>query len=324
MSIYDIMLSGQIPGPERTRALAGKLRGQEDRALLAMLSGDPVLSQVGQVQGNAARSNAAGFARMRQRMEDRASTERRHGETQDRLQQQFEAQQNATELAREEANRRHDENLALRRDTLEANIEHRELTRQLMEQKEQAKLSKQNNDNARRLSAKLVDEGVTDLEASIEQADQVVSKYFDPNTGERREGVDDIPGYGGLDNARPTLLLSQEGKEMRTFLASVRNKILKARSGAAVTNPEMARLSEELGTALGGTEEQMIQAYVKLRKELGKVKSGIMAGYSPEVVDLYQSQFAEGRGVIGEMLPGDRASTPGNVTSRGTTVKIIP
>jgi hypothetical protein len=337
MNPYELMLGGPPSGEDQIRATAAKLRGADDRAILAMLSGDRVLAPVGAVQQRQTQSTAKGLAKAKQAAEELAARKqmeadsikaRREMQTEElAMRERMEKAQEAR-LAQSAAEQRammqaqYEQAAADRAAALEATKSYNESRIKIeegklldRETKEQAKLDKYNQDEARKLAFKLTDEGVTDLESSIDIADKVVMNYFDPNTGVRKSN--DIPGYGAATSILPNVALSAEGKQLRGVLASVRNKILKARSGAAVTDPEMMRLAEELGTAMGQTEEEMIQAYVNVKKALSHVKGGIMAGFAPEVVENYESRL--GANAPRYSLP---QSAP-NRTSRGTTYEVV-
>jgi len=338
---YEMILGGPPSGEDQIRATAAKLRGADDRAILAMLSGDRVLAPVGAVQQRQTQTTARGLAKARQAAEELAARKQMQADDL-KLRRQMNADQN--QLSRDLADQT-DRRLTLsaaeqrelmrsqyeqasldRNATLEAQISHWEAQNEIARDKDKAataeakeKLEKTSNDETRRLSSKLGDEGVTDLEATVDIADRTVSKYFNPNTGERVSG--DIPGYGAVDSMRPTALLGASGKELRNVLAGVRNKILKARSGAAVTDPEMGRLAEELGTAMGQTEQEMIQAYVNVRKALAHVKGGIYAGFAPEVVQTYESRLgANARRLAPPVIRGET----GQRTSSGRSFEILP
>lgn len=337
MNPYELILGGPPSGEDQIRATAAKLRGADDRAILAMLSGDRVLAPVGAVQQRQTQATARGLAKAKQAAEELAA--RKAAQTEEfafRAQQQKEdhALRRELELAQErrlaqsaaeqrELMRSQYEQASLDRAAqLEATKSYNEARLALLQSKEEAAAAKAAekeqgavNTETRRLSSKLVDEGITDLESAITIADTEVSKYFDPTTGQRK--TNDIPGYGGLDSMRPNFLLGAEGKSLRNQLATVRNLILKARSGAAVTDPEMMRLAEELGTAMGQGEAEMIQAYTNVKKRLAHVKGGIYAGFAPEVVDTYESRL----GANAPRLQAPQAAP--SRTSRGTTYKVI-
>jgi len=300
MTPYELLLGNPPTDEDQIRAAAARLRGTDQRSVLAMLSGDRILAPIGQEQMRATQGTARGLAKARQALEER-NARKSMFDQEWKMRQQLAEEDRVARSKEAAANRAFQySQLAAQQENWKAQNETeaawREAQAQALrdkyaeeERKLAAKDEKLINDETRRLSFKLVDEGITDLESSIDIADKEVSKYFDPNTGQRKVG--DIPGYGGVDSTLPNALLGEDGKRLRNVLASVRNKILKARSGAAVTDPEMMRLAEELGTAMGQTEEEMIQAYVNVRKALDHVKGGVYAGFAPEVAEMYESRL---------------------------------
>jgi hypothetical protein len=172
------------------------------------------------------------------------------------------------------------------------------------------------------LGAKLNDAGITDLEGSMDEFDKVLSKYVDPETGQRTElGKKGIPGVGRVQSVLPMATLGEDARELRTYLQGVVDRILKARSGAAVTNPEFRRAAIELGTALGQSDEDMIRAYRALRAITSHTKNGILAGYRPEVVETYNANYGNLARRPSSMGAG--SSTGRLATQRGTDVEVI-
>lgn len=329
MNPYEMLIGAPPSTDDQVRIAAARLRGADDRAILAMLSGDRVLAPVGAEQLRQTQVTAGRLSKARQAAEEMKMRKQQFQDEWANRQKMFEAEQKsrAEQAAEDRAlrraeiesmERRYNAQLEETRSYNDARLLLAEQKAREKEQKDQAKADKYVGDETRRLSAKLIDEGVTDLEASIDIADEVVGRYFDPETGERK--TDDIPGYGAAASLLPNAALSAEGKELRNVLASVRNKILKARSGAAVTDPEMFRLAEELGTAMGQTEEEMIQAYVNVRKALDHVKGGIYAGFAPEVVHTYETRLGANANRLAPLVVNSSLSK----TRRGTTYEVIP
>jgi len=318
MNIYESLISGGAGDPSQTKALAARLRGEDDRSTLAMLSGDSVLGAVGATQRKSTAAKTEGLRKTREAYEKERRLKEQGDASQAALKNYYEG------VIKNQADKNVEE---IRWHDMQEGI--KEQTATLAQQKADEKMAFRNRSEARKLAFKLQDEGIVDLETAFQQADLIVAKYFNPHTGERKKGVTDIPGYGGVDNMKHMVLLSQEGKELRTYLARVRNIVLKARSGAAVTDPEMKRFAEELGTAIGGTEEQMIMAYVNLRKGLDRVKNNIMAPFSDEVQNMYFTGMS--REERNNPYPGSQASYErhgsggtSTQTRRGTEIKVIP
>lgn len=99
----------------------------------------------------------------------------------------------------------------------------------------------------------------------------------------------DIPGYGKTGSL-PQFLLSDEGKTLRQKIAQLQNLTLKDRSGAAVTNQELQRLLNELGTGVLSTDAQLKTGLSQVRRNLDAVKQNVVAGVDDATLAEYQSR----------------------------------
>jgi len=100
----------------------------------------------------------------------------------------------------------------------------------------------------------------------------------------------DIPGYGGIMGNLPTFLQTEEGRALRQKIATLRNLTLKDRSGAAVTNQELTRLLEELGTGMLKTDADLKRGLSGVRKNLDAVKQNVVAGVDDDTLNEYQQR----------------------------------
>jgi hypothetical protein len=123
-------------------------------------------------------------------------------------------------------------------------------------------------------------EGIPELETAVGGAEAVMNKY--------KKG--EVPGIGALKNALPAAAMSDEGKDVRQALAQVRNIVLSARSGAAVTDQELRRLVEEIGTGVGMSEDDIRRGLGRVRARLETIKSNAAAGVSDEVKSTYEER----------------------------------
>jgi hypothetical protein len=129
-------------------------------------------------------------------------------------------------------------------------------------------------------AATLQKEGLPELDAAISAAETELAKY--------KPGK--APGVGLGTGALPEVLLSSEGKKLRQAVASVRNIVLSARSGAAVTDQELRRMVEELGSSGMNTEEALRNGLQAVRDRLEAIKANAAAGVPDEVKDAYESR----------------------------------
>ena len=454
MNPYEAMLSGAgASGPEETQLLASRLRGQDNRALLAMLSGDPLLNPVGVMQKKNTMDQAKQLQKAKADFESRKIQEEenirmdertRELQTQNELfQKQILALTQAQETSEREAGeifqagesdlgRKHDLTLQdrqlnstemMQKRTLEQeyglelsnreflemmedkrikatsvenkalyehqtglqldnqqwqsaeNVLNRRLDRDkadITKRIEEAKLdfnyinldeTIRANDldyQAKKLKAEgelaaldasrfgdinketqsmakfLQTEGITAFEESFKTADGVLGKYLDPKTGKFNKGVTNLPGMGGLEGGAFRWLAGADGREVRDTLAGLRNKLINAQAGTAVSAEEYKRMAEELGVAFGGSDTDVIRAYLKTRKELEGIKQKTVAGFSRNAQAMYNyrlgafstplpSIYEGGSPAVGASLGGQ---TPGggvnaNVTNSGTPFEVI-
>lgn len=128
-------------------------------------------------------------------------------------------------------------------------------------------------------SATLEKTGVPAFQSTLDDIKAVLTKF---------DGQD-VPGLGATGMI-PGFLLSDEGKDVRQKIATLRNIVLKDRSGAAVTDQEMRRLLEELGTGVFTTDEQFRNAVNNIEKRFNAVKSNAVAGVDDDVLRTYSER----------------------------------
>lgn len=147
-----------------------------------------------------------------------------------------------------------------------------------------------------KFSATLQKEGIPELETAVSGAEGALGRYK-PGT---------VPGIGPIKNAMPAFAMSAEGKDVRQALAQVRNIVLSARSGAAVTDQELRRLVEEIGTGVGMSEDDIRKGLTKIRQRIDSIKTNAAAGVNDEVLKTYQD-----RGGISIKRGGASPAPPG-------------
>jgi hypothetical protein len=104
------------------------------------------------------------------------------------------------------------------------------------------------------------------------------------------ESGKDVPGVGLLDSHVPGFMLSAGGKEVRTNLQQLSNALLKARSGAAVTDPEYRRFLLELQAGSVPTEEAIRVHLSKMGQDAKTVIGQLEAGLPEEALATYKSR----------------------------------
>ena len=127
-------------------------------------------------------------------------------------------------------------------------------------------------------------DNIPEIEAAIQGAEAIFAWY----TKDGKLG--DVPGVGRVTNTLPDWAVSSEGADVRESLSALANIVLSARSGAAVTDQELRRLTRELSLSAGRSAEDAQRAFAKFRARFEKVKENLGAGVSDEVKAEYESR----------------------------------
>ncbi len=151
---------------------------------------------------------------------------------------------------------------------------------EIREQRRTDKKASEDDKAIQKFSATLSKEGIPDLETAISGAEGALARY-------KKGGV---PGIGPVKNMLPAAMMSEEGKDVRQALASVRNIVLSARSGAAVTDQELRRLVEEIGSGGGMNEDDARKGLAKIRARIEAIKTNASAGVSDDVQTAYRDR----------------------------------
>lgn len=140
-----------------------------------------------------------------------------------------------------------------------------------------------------KFSATIQKEGIPEIETALSGVENVFKRY---QTRDAKGNIiqGDVPGIGAVKNVLPSAVMSEEGKDVRQALASVRNIVLSARSGAAVTDQELRRLIEEIGTGAGMSVNDISKGLAKIRARLESIKTNAAAGVSDDVLNAYRER----------------------------------
>ena len=136
--------------------------------------------------------------------------------------------------------------------------------------------------------------GIPQAQQQLDTIDGILAKH--KGTG------DEIPGYGRIEGAVPSMFLSSDAQELRQAVQSLANVVLKTRSGAAVTEPEQKRFIMELGNGSWMPEERLIQGLKMMRGLVDSEKTNAAAGVSNDVLSSY-SQTPGAMDFSGYMKP---------------------
>ena len=93
----------------------------------------------------------------------------------------------------------------------------------------------------------------------------------------------ELPGYGRFESSVPNWAANSEQQMSRSDMQGAANILLKARSGAAVTDSEMRRFLTEVATGSGMSEEAMRHGWANVRRQFDAKRAGLAASASPEV-----------------------------------------
>jgi hypothetical protein len=134
--------------------------------------------------------------------------------------------------------------------------------------------------NVRKYSETLQKHSIPEFEGALGELENVLSKYPKGKA----------PGLGRGAGLVPDWMQGAEGENIRQALAGVKNILLKARSGAAVTENELRRMVEELGSGGFRSEETLRAGIERIRKRFEHVKANAAAGVDDDVKGQYEEQ----------------------------------
>jgi hypothetical protein len=131
-----------------------------------------------------------------------------------------------------------------------------------------------------RLTKEIDDKGLAELEQSVSNLERSIAQY---------QGKP-LPGFGRVEGALPDAVVNDEARQLRQDYAAVRNALLKARSGGAVTEGEANRLLQELGEGFGRPDDLVRRGVSNLRRVIDARKSNLAAGASDDVIREYEAR----------------------------------
>jgi hypothetical protein len=144
------------------------------------------------------------------------------------------------------------------------------------EEKKAAARDKFIETNVQRYSQFLTKEGVPEFMDALDTVDTVLGQY-----------KDDIPGYGRMESLIPSAVASDEVQMVRSNMQAAANILLKARSGAAVTEPEQRRFLTEVAGGKAMSEKALRNGWSNVRKHFEAKAAGMAAGYADDIHEEY-------------------------------------
>jgi hypothetical protein len=243
--------------PTRSQAMAKRLRNQNLMGDMSALSFDPNVAQYGAGMGERAMATGTGLGKARAELVE-AGAGRAQRDKELASDQAFTAEQNRL-------NRALDRELGYLRNDNVGGLTNKDFARY-----------------GRDLARDREKAGLGEFNKGVEQVDAALAKY---------EGQD-LPGVGQLGRYS----IGSEAREFRGILQPIENILLKARSGAAVTESEYERLRKELlGEGAFANDADFRRAWSFLKDRMAAKEIEIEAGYDPEVVDEYRRRVQGGK-----------------------------
>jgi hypothetical protein len=248
------MLNGGLTDAAKQKMIANQLRNRSQVSDISMLSGDPKLAKFGEeLNQDVGRSQAAALT-ARGGEQERVVQKAYY----DQLAQQN-ALANTMESRRMSETERHD---------------------RAMELASGGAMERQKDKDIQKLAANMQTSGIPALRDAVNNVSGLMDK-----------AGNDLPGVG-MTGSLPQFMLTKEGQKMRQGYAQVRNMLLRARSGQAVTDAESARLAEELGAS--PSDETLITAWPRVLAQVDAMEKAIKAGFDDDTVKTFEERQKRG------------------------------
>lgn len=102
------------------------------------------------------------------------------------------------------------------------------------------------------------------------------------------QGRLNLPGYGQIEGWLPGIAVGDKGRRLRGVIGSLRNQLLAAQSGAAVSESEAARLYEELNIAENASrEEEIVASLDRFRRRYEEMMARKHSTVPPAAIEQY-------------------------------------
>jgi len=133
------------------------------------------------------------------------------------------------------------------------------------------------------LSKRLEKAAIPDLKTGIEKIDEELAPYLKAGGG--------LPGVGYGSNIGPAF--TKDGRRMQARVAKIRNMILKARSGGAVTPQEADRLMQEFALGAFNSDEEFLASWADFKDSITAGERNIYGGYDSMIVEQYEMNMRD-------------------------------
>jgi hypothetical protein len=155
-----------------------------------------------------------------------------------------------------------------------------------LDEREEARRERQTLDYANHVGkqSQTMAENISNLEQGLGfSLDEIDSKTGLVNGQEVDIAGVSIPGVGRVN-------VSEEAADLEARFAPIFNTVLKDRSGAAVTTPELERLKNEFSQGKYNSEAKLLAATRRFRDAAKKTLKAQEAGYPKEIKPRYKDQ----------------------------------
>ena len=174
-----------------------------------------------------------------------------------------------------------------------------DLKQQDVELRRQEAKDKKIDINTQALSNRIDKSGALDLVNAFKNLDALVPQDEDA----------DIPGFGAT-GLLPNFATSRAGQDIRQEVQTLKNVILKARSGGAVTPQEAERLLKEIGDASGFTDRQLRRGLNNAKKIIQESTDNIFAGFDEDTVNTYTQRGGLSRSTFAKPIAAKPTAAP--------------
>lgn len=136
-----------------------------------------------------------------------------------------------------------------------------------------------------RISERIDKYGLTGRTRAMKEIEDYLGKEYGVSLDSPKNV--DIEGVGILGTLRPSFTMSQGDVGFRQNVQALANQLLKARSGAAVTDQEYARFLKEVDSGNFSSEANLMTGLRKMRDDIRDQTSNIANTYGKDVFDEY-------------------------------------
>jgi hypothetical protein len=205
---------------------------------------------------------------------------------------QFQALQQNRDFQRQAAQQRREDTQLQRNISNQQRQEAQAWREQQAQEAQERRAAETERKQVTELSKRMEDSPLIEMEQQLKQIREDLAPYAEQG------GDVDLPGYGKFESAIPDWLVSDEGDKLRASVGGLRNAILKARSGGAVTVPEANRLLAELGAAIGQDESLLLRALNNIQETLNQRLQAFYAPYSEDIQKQVRGQVWTPQGPV--------------------------